>query len=104
MSVGDRATQQPRMGGRWDRENVACRGVSGGGCGAVFAGARRVVATQWSVADDATAALMTTFYGRLAEGASPAEALRAAQLGHIGGGRTISHPFYWAPFEVIGGW
>ncbi|HSM85795.1 MAG TPA: CHAT domain-containing protein, partial [Candidatus Limnocylindrales bacterium] len=49
--------------------------------GFMYAGASRVVASLWSVADAATAQLMTGFYRGMEKGGlSPAAALRAAQI------------------------
>jgi CHAT domain-containing protein len=62
---------------------------------------RAVVATLWPVDDAATAELMADFYKRLRDGKSPAESLALAQ-------RTLAkqprfqHPYYWAPFVLIG--
>jgi CHAT domain-containing protein/tetratricopeptide (TPR) repeat protein len=75
--------------------------------GFLSAGARRVVATQWKVDDDATASLVGDFLARVAgaertdEPADYARALRDAK-------RTVraraqwSQPFYWAAFVVSG--
>ena len=71
------------------------------------AGARRVVASHWSVADRSTAALMTAFFeevtaaGQRGKGISYAEALRQARLSLRSQPRW-SAPFYWAPFVLIG--
>jgi CHAT domain-containing protein len=46
---------------------------------------------------------MTEFYRRLAAGAPKAEALRGAQLALLKDRKT-RHPFYWAPFVLIGDW
>jgi CHAT domain-containing protein len=51
------------------------------------------------VQDDTTADLMGDWYERLRAGAQPAAALRAAQLKLKG---RHPHPYYWAPFIVIG--
>ena len=65
------------------------------------AGARRVVVSLWSVDDDATARLMTDFYRPLVkEGASYGAALSDAKRQMIA--RGPAHPFYWAPFVLIG--
>ena len=48
-----------------------------------YAGARSVVASLWSVADETTAALMKQFYGYLKAGKSKDVALREAQLNLI---------------------
>ncbi len=48
-----------------------------------YAGARSVLASLWSVADETTAALMTHLYGHLKSGKTKDEALREAQLNLI---------------------
>ena len=71
----------------------------------LYAGARNVVATSWSVADDSTARLVDAFYSALAAGAAPSEALRQAQLSLLvsrPGEPDQSHPFHWAAFGIIG--
>lgn len=45
----------------------------------LFAGARSVVVTLWSVPDCATSELMQLFYGRIREGEDVAEALSGAK-------------------------
>jgi CHAT domain-containing protein len=64
-------------------------------------GAQSVVASLWRVNDEATRDFMVAFHGALRT-SGPAAALRAAQLALIGKSRT-AHPFYWAPFVLIGG-
>jgi CHAT domain-containing protein len=63
------------------------------------AGASTVVVSLWLVQDETTARLMTGWYERLRSGMGPAAALRAAQ-------RALKerhpHPYYWAPFVVMG--
>ncbi|MEP7342042.1 MAG: CHAT domain-containing protein, partial [Acidobacteriota bacterium] len=114
--------------------------VEGFGVLAQRQGAKAVVATLWSVADESTAALMKRFYQLRNAGAgmSKVEALRQAQLtllrGEELGTQTASrrtpevqlgppgtvrkspaasprdsqapyaHPYYWAPFILIGNW
>lgn len=62
------------------------------------AGASGVVTSNWIVDDETTAHLMSTMYGHIASGASPAEALRRAQLSTIA---EHPHPYYWAPFSYV---
>lgn len=71
---------------------------------AVRSGARSTMATLWSVRDQSTADLMTEFYQQLAElDNSKSEALRQAQLSLLSQ-RRYNHPFYWAPFILVGNW
>ena len=67
----------------------------------LYAGARSVVASLWSVSDASTAELMARFYRELSEGATKAEALRRAQLALLEDPAHAS-PFYWAPFHLVG--
>ncbi|MFO0980860.1 MAG: CHAT domain-containing protein [Planctomycetota bacterium] len=46
----------------------------------MLAGAESVIATQWSVRDDAAPVLAQVFYDELFRGATPARALRDAKL------------------------
>jgi CHAT domain-containing protein/tetratricopeptide (TPR) repeat protein len=68
------------------------------------AGAQALVASLWSVDDEATALFMGHFYTQLqGDDADPAEALRAAKLwlrSHESG--LYSHPYFWAAFVLIG--
>ncbi|NJN20998.1 MAG: CHAT domain-containing protein [Leptolyngbya sp. RL_3_1] len=94
-----------------------------------LAGADAAIASLWKVSDPGTQVFMTRFYQALQGGAAKAKALQTAQLALIdpdtGGsagedrasarptlldGRTLeanalpgySHPYYWAPFILIG--
>jgi CHAT domain-containing protein len=68
--------------------------------GFLYAGARGIVSSLWSVSDDATEALMRVLYAELGKGASHADALRQAQIETR---RRFEHPFYWAAFQLTGG-
>jgi CHAT domain-containing protein len=73
---------------------------------AVRSGARSTLATLWSVKDDSTVLLMDEFYNHLAQpdsSMSKAEALRQAQISLIHS-TDFEHPFYWAPFILVGNW
>lgn len=68
----------------------------------LYAGARNVVATLWSVDDEATAVFMKAFYsGLVGGGLSPSSALRRAQLS-LAASPGYRAPYYWAPFVLIG--
>ncbi|HKI02504.1 MAG TPA: CHAT domain-containing protein [Thermoanaerobaculia bacterium] len=81
-----------------------------------YAGARTVMASLWSVQDQATSELMIRFYKHLRAGKSKDEALRQAQIELIRspievvnekGEKTLldaSAPYYWAGFQVYGDW
>jgi CHAT domain-containing protein/Tfp pilus assembly protein PilF len=69
-----------------------------------YAGARSVLASLWSVADDSTADLMRRFYTYLKQGKSKDEALRLAQVDLIRGPEATSHPYHWAAFQLSGDW
>ena len=62
-------------------------------------GASTLVVSLWLVQDEATASLMEKYYARLRDGARPAEALRTAQLAIKD---ELPHPYYWAPFVLVG--
>jgi CHAT domain-containing protein len=105
--------------------------VEGFGVLAQRGGAGAVLASLWPVADSSTSELMRTFYANREARQSKAEALRQAQLtllqgstGVPGGVRGFdparepgeappftpdprapyAHPYYWAPFILIGNW
>ena len=89
---------------------------------------RASIATLWEISDASTSDLMNGFYARLQTNQlSPVEALRQAQVAMIRAGgsvskqtrddsfklppqngsnaaitRNLSHPYYWAPFILIG--
>lgn len=69
----------------------------------LYAGAASVMVSLWDVEDRSTADLMQNFYEYLAQGTSKTEALRAAQLAvRRSRNRAYRHPYYWAPFVLIG--
>jgi CHAT domain-containing protein/Tfp pilus assembly protein PilF len=108
------------------------REVDGLGMTAQSKGAKAVISSLWEVDDASTGALMADFYKRWAVGAGKVpkvEALRQAQLDLLQGkvtpqssaagrGFTVegskpststppsgyAHPFYWAPFVLMGNW
>ncbi|MGH9844440.1 MAG: CHAT domain-containing protein [Blastocatellia bacterium] len=67
--------------------------------GFLYANAASLVVSLWAVNDPATAELMAAFYKRLQEGCRPRAALREAALQLK---RRHAHPYYWAPFVLIG--
>jgi len=78
-------------------------------------GAKAVMATLWSVNDASTGRFMVDFYKdwTSADGTPKSEALRKAQVDMLHGGDDLPgsacrasqrHPFFWAPFILIGNW
>jgi CHAT domain-containing protein len=74
-----------------------------------YAGARALMVTHWSVNDQAAAFIVASTMDRLrkGEGGGVAGALRGAELSMLSEAGTkfpaeVAHPFYWAPFAVIG--
>ncbi|MEO0538534.1 MAG: CHAT domain-containing protein [Cyanobacteria bacterium P01_A01_bin.123] len=89
-------------------------------------GAKAVIASLWQVSDRGTQIFMGAFYDALRQGMTKAEALRWAQTAFInndetvldaqragiairvdegrdtGDAGTLSHPYFWAPFILIG--
>ncbi len=82
-------------------DNRAALGMAGV---AVRSGARSTIASLWSVQDRSTAELMSRLYQELNQPqASRTEALRQAQLSLLNTA-DYAHPYYWAPFVLIGNW
>ena len=69
--------------------------------GFLSSGASTVMMSLWTIDDEATAELMTTFYRALATTNSPAKALRTAQTELL---KQKPHPFFWSPFILVGRW
>jgi CHAT domain-containing protein len=65
----------------------------------IYAGSPSVIASLWSVDDEATRALMVSFYSHLRQGLSQADALRSAQIDVR---KDFPHPYYWAGFVLTG--
>jgi len=60
-----------------------------------------VIGSLWSVNDESTQELMVKFHKKLKQNNTPAVAMQKAQL-HLLKSQKYSHPFYWAPFIVMG--
>ena len=70
----------------------------------LYAGTPTILATLWSVDDQSTYILMKDFYKYWHnKGLDKIEALRQAQ-NSLKSIPDYSHPFYWAPFIIIGDW
>jgi CHAT domain-containing protein len=98
-AIGDQASRQNE-----DNQGVEVESL---GVLAQRKGASSVIASLWEVDDVSTSKLMQNFYQchTAPTATTKAEALRQAQLDlllHTNG--EYAHPFYWAPFVIIGNW
>jgi CHAT domain-containing protein len=71
-------------------------------------GSKAVLATLWHVEDKSTSMLMREFYRLREAGNSKSQSLQVAQLALLKEkliseeGHDLTHPFFWAPFILIG--
>ncbi|TRX52635.1 CHAT domain-containing protein [Fulvivirga sp. M361] len=66
----------------------------------IYAGAHNLVVSLWTVSDDSTAELMVDFYDHI-DSRHFGKALKQAKMDMIKN-PEYAHPFYWAPFILIG--
>ena len=67
-------------------------------------GAKSVLSTLWSVSDESSVKFMTDMYhAKIVDGLSKSDAIRKAQKIMLSEPR-FSHPFYWAPYTLMGNW
>lgn len=78
-------------------------GVIGLSRALVYAGAKNIIVSFWSVADASTAQLMTEFYSILLKNRNLgfSATLQQAKVKMISEGKYAA-PYYWAPFVLIG--
>jgi len=73
----------------------------------LYAGTPSVVASLWEVYDTSTALFMFRFYQHL-KTSNKVEALALTQRdmigGQLSGDKNYKHPYFWAPFVLIGDW
>ena len=68
--------------------------------GLLHSGARSLLLSLWDVQDRSTTGLMRSFYTRFRSGGDTASALQGAMQELR---EKQPHPYYWAPFVLIGG-
>jgi CHAT domain-containing protein len=116
LTIGDIRTQNYRfdnvdlltlsacdtgLGGGRDEQG---KEIEGFGVIAQQQGAKSVLATLWQVSDQSTAMLMADLYRRRqSDKLTKVEALRQSQIS-LATSSKYSHPFYWAPFVLMGNW
>jgi CHAT domain-containing protein len=67
--------------------------------GLLYAGARSALVALWDVNDETTARFMGRFYSHIAAGIGKTRALRMTMLETR---EEQAHPYYWAPFVLVG--
>src|SRR5262249_15388932 len=67
--------------------------------GLLYAGAQGALLTLWDVNDRSTAEFMKLFYERLGSNPNKAQAVQSAMEELR---RAYAHPFFWAPFVLVG--
>lgn len=83
-------------------KRIRGEGVSGLSRAFLYAGTPSVLVSLWNVYDRSTSDLMTTFYRNMEQlKMNKAAALKEARLQMIRSAK-YSHPYYWAPFVLIG--
>ena len=82
-------------------QHLVGEGIVGLGWALFVAGSPTQILTQWEVDDSSTADLMGDFYNHLRSGSSKGAALQAAVRNALKN-RPTMHPYYWAPFFLIG--
>ena len=119
FASGERLTAQEIMGMRLQADLVTLSACTTGhseiGLGdelvgltraLLYAGASSALVSLWAVDDASTGQLMTDFYGRLYDKKgqkikNEAVALQEAMLKML---KKKEHPYYWAPFILVGDW
>jgi CHAT domain-containing protein len=81
-------------------KNVSGEGVMGLGRAFQYAGAKSVLVSLWSVSEDSTTLMAEKFFTYLKEDKTKREAIRLARADARKKG--YEHPFFWAPFILIG--
>jgi CHAT domain-containing protein len=78
-------------------------GVIGLSRALVYAGARNIMVSYWSVSDESTSQLMTGFYQSVLQSSTPSfrKSLQQVKTKMIAE-KKYGAPFYWAPFVLIG--
>ena len=79
---------------------ISGEGTMGMGRAFQYAGARSVLMSLWSVAESSSVMLVEAFFRHVKEGKSKLEALDLARKEIREAG--YDHPFFWAPFILVG--
>ena len=80
--------------------HISGEGTMGMGRAFQYAGAKSVLMSLWSVAEESSVKLVETFFKHLRDGKNKLEALKLARDEIRKSG--YDHPFFWAPFILVG--
>lgn len=81
---------------------VTGEGIVGLSRAFLYAGAHAVAVSLWDVSDAATARFMSDFYRHLVSSSNSTASLRQAKLESLRSNQVMRHPYYWAPFVIVG--
>ena len=85
--------------GEWQRGE----GMVSLGRGFLYAGAKSIVTTLWSIDDRSSSKIMESFYKNLVNGHSKDRALQIAKLDYLSQASPVkAHPFFWAAYIPVG--
>jgi CHAT domain-containing protein len=82
-------------------EQIASEGLYGLQRGFALAGAESQLVSLWRINSVVARDLVVAFFEGLKAGQSRSQALKAAQTA-VAQGTSSAHPFYWAPFVLLG--
>jgi len=72
--------------------------------GLFYAGAAAVMLSLWQVADKSTCLLMENFYRQYVKNGKTKTSSLQLAMQAIKDNEEYAHPYYWAPFVVMGDW
>ena len=83
--------------------NQSDEGLSGLASAFIFAGAKSIMASHWSVESNTTKQLVTTFFKNLKTSSkmTRSEAMRLS-MKKLFSDHRYKHPIFWAPFILVG--
>ncbi len=84
-------------------KNMGGEGIIGLNRAFLYAGAKSVVSSLWSIGDSSTSVLMTKFYSSIQKNKPLDKSLQKAQIKMMKS-KDYSHPFYWGGFVLNGNW
>ncbi|MEA3415861.1 MAG: CHAT domain-containing protein [Thermodesulfobacteriota bacterium] len=72
--------------------------------GLFYSGAAAVMLSLWQVADESTSYLMENFYWHFVKNRQTKTRALQLAMQAVKAKKEYAHPYYWAPFVVMGDW